>query len=146
MKYWFESIKKGKSGKMKTRYDVMSVADLCLDILISGSQKPEFNQVELLADDYMLDLGGSVAIFASQFSKLGGSVALLGRVGGDAAGEMVLNRLRQNGVDSRYITVTQGEKTSMGLNLTCQGDRAMLAYLGVMNSNTPDIFDPAWIE
>lgn len=119
-------------------YDIISVADLCCDIIVSGP-RPEFNQVELLADDYMIDLGGSVGIFASQYAKLGGSIALLGAVGNDMAGNMIVERLRESGVDTSYIVVTDQQKTGLGLNIFSAGDRAMLAYLGTMDSSKPSL-------
>ncbi|MBX3240999.1 MAG: carbohydrate kinase family protein [Chitinophagaceae bacterium] len=119
-------------------YDIIAVADLCFDMIVSGPP-PEFNQVELLADDYMVDLGGSVGIFACQYAKLGGNIALLGTVGNDMAGKLILDRLQQSGVDTKMIAVTNSLKTGMGLNLSSRGDRAMLAYLGTMDDNKPDV-------
>lgn len=121
------------------KYDILSVADLCFDMIVSSSVQPQFNQVELLADDYMIDLGGSVGIFACQFARLGGSIALLGSTGKDAAGQIVLNRLNEAGVDTRLITIHDTEKTPVGLNISCKGDRAMLTYLGAMKKIVPSL-------
>lgn len=121
------------------KYDILAVADLCFDMIVSGPVQPQFNQVELLVDDYMIDLGGSVGIFACQYAKLGGSIALLGSVGKDVAGQIVLNRLQEAGVETDLITVYNNEKTAMGLNLFCNGDRAMLTCLGAMNKTTPSL-------
>ncbi|MBA4168238.1 MAG: sugar kinase [Chitinophagaceae bacterium] len=122
------------------KYQILAVADLCLDILVTGPVQPQFNQVELLADNYSLDLGGSVGIFASQFSKLGGNIALIGKTGNDAAGEFILKRLQHAGVDTGLIAICENKRTSMGLNLYCKNDRAMLTYLGVMELITPALF------
>jgi ribokinase len=122
------------------RFDVLAVADLCFDMLITGPQQPQFNQVELLVDDYKIDLGGSVGIFASQFSKLGGSIALIGNIGNDIPGDIILKRLREAGVNTDLISKSDTEHTAMGLNLFCKGDRAMLTYLGVMDRNNGSTF------
>lgn len=119
------------------KYDILSVADLCFDMIVRSPVQPAFNQVELLADDYMIDLGGSVGIFACQFARLGGNIALLGSTGKDMAGQIILDRLAEAGVDTRLVTVHDKEKTPMGLNISCNGDRAMLTYLGAMNKTTP---------
>lgn len=128
------------------KYDILAVADLCFDIIVSGPMQPQFNQVELLVDDYMIDLGGSVGIFACQFAKLGGSIALLGNIGQDMAGHTVIDRLQKAGVQTRLITVHQKEKTAMGLNLFCNGDRAMLTYLGAMRLSTPLLLTAQLLE
>lgn len=122
------------------KFDIMAVADLCMDILITSSRHPQFNQVELLADDYALDLGGSVGIFATQFARLGGSISLTGKVGEDIPGRILLQKLKETGVETDLIEKIRDKRTSMGLNLYCQNDRAMFAYLGVMDLNTPALF------
>ena len=43
------------------------------------------------------------ASFACQAAKLGLRVGILGRVGDDAYGELVLRRLRESGVDTRWV-------------------------------------------
>ncbi|MBC7827628.1 MAG: carbohydrate kinase family protein [Chitinophagaceae bacterium] len=118
---------------MKPNYDVMAIADLCIDILVSGPSKPEFGQVELLAGDYTMSLGGSVGIFASQVAKLGGKVALIGTTGDDAAGKIIMEELLNAGVDTSFVAILPDRKTAMGLNISVNGDRAMLAYLGSMD-------------
>ncbi|MET6996425.1 carbohydrate kinase family protein [Chitinophaga defluvii] len=125
------------------RFDILAMADLCFDIIISGPDAPQFNQVELLVDDYIIDLGGSVGIFACQFAKLGGTIALLGNVGKDIPGQIIIDRLKGAGVETSLISVYDGEKTAMGLNLFCKGDRAMLTCLGVMDQSIPAIFSAA---
>lgn len=127
-------------------YDILAVADLCFDMIVSGPEKPQFNQVELLVDDYTIDLGGSVGIFACQFAKLGGNIALLGSIGKDIAGQIILGRLKEAGVETGLIAVFENEKTPLGLNLYCEGDRAMLTCLGVMDKNTPSIFDVSLLK
>lgn len=128
------------------KYDILSVADLCLDMIVSSPVRPEFNQVELLADDYMIDLGGSVGIFACQFARLGGNIALMGSTGQDMAGQIVRNRLAEAGVDTSLVTLHPTEKTPMGLNISCQADRAMLTYLGAMNSATPHLLTASLLD
>lgn len=131
---------------MHHSYDILAAADLCFDMIVSGPEKPRFSQVELLVDDYTIDLGGSVGIFACQFAKLGGDIALLGSIGKDIAGQIIINRLREAGVETGLISAFENEKTPLGLNLYCEGDRAMLTCLGVMDRNTPAIFDASLLK
>ena len=127
------------------RYGVMAIADLCLDVVVSSQSRPEFGQVELLASGYELDLGGSVGIFATQFAKLGGNIALIGAIGNDQAGRIVADKLNGSGVDPRYIFSTHREKTALGLNIAVGDDRAMLAYPGTMELMGPEIWDDNWL-
>ena len=46
-------------------FHIISIADLCIDVLVNAQVKPEYGQLEKLVDDYSMDLGGSIGIFAS---------------------------------------------------------------------------------
>src|SRR5437763_14953906 len=94
--------------------DVCCAADLCVDLIMSGDVVPRFHQVEQLVDDYVLEIGGSATIFASQFVKLGGRAGLVGVVGEDAFGAGVLAKLEQLGIDHRRVKPQAALKTGLG--------------------------------
>lgn len=121
------------------KYDVVAVADIFADIVITGKEKPEFSQVEKLSDDYEIELGGSAPIFASQFAKLGGKVALITVLGNDLLGSFLTNRMQEIGIDTRFITKSNTLKTPMGLNISVQGDRAMLTVLGSLGEVSSEL-------
>src|SRR3974377_374852 len=50
-------------------FDVMTFADVCVDLIVTGDVRPRFHQVEQYVD-ISLQLGGSGAIFASQLARL----------------------------------------------------------------------------
>lgn len=127
------------------KINIIAVADLCIDILIDAKVKPEYGQVEQLADSYSLDLGGSVGIFATQMAKLGGKISVAGKLGKDPQGKIILQTLEESGVDTSLIDILDEEKTPLGLNLSCQGDRAMLTYLGTLKLIGPSIFKEEWL-
>ncbi|MFO7720159.1 MAG: carbohydrate kinase family protein [Gillisia sp.] len=114
------------------KYDVAVVADLCLDILLSGKVKPIYGQVEQYIDDYAVELGGSAAIFASQFTKLGGKVGLIGSVGEDSFGEILLQKLKNLNISTDHVISKPEIKTSVGVGLSYFDDRAMLTFQGSM--------------
>lgn len=121
-------------------YDIITIADTCVDLLIDlGDTLPRFGQVEQWVDDYFLEMGGSACIFACQAARLGLRVGILGRVGADAYGELVLRRLQESGVDTRWLFVDRALKTGLGVAL-CRtgGDRAILTYGGSLNAVYPE--------
>ncbi|QHT68456.1 carbohydrate kinase family protein [Rhodocytophaga rosea] len=115
---------------------VAVVADLCLDILFTGEVIPIYGQVEQYVDDYHIELGGSAGIFASQFTKLGGSVDLYGVIGNDFFGRFLKERLQELNISTRYVTSSKSYKTAVGLGLAKGNDRAMLTYKGSFNGVT----------
>ncbi len=126
-----------------SEYDVIVFGDTCVDLIINGADVvPEFGQVEKLVDNYTLELGGSCCIFAAQAAKLGLRVGILGRVGDDAFGSLVLQRLQEAGVDTQHLMVDPSLKTGLTIHLTQPGDRAMLTHMGSVNALTPaDVTD-----
>ena len=77
------------------KYDVVTFGDLCVDVVLSGRDvTPQFGQVEKLVDDYTVEMGGSCSIFACQAARLGLRVGILGRVGPDDFGRLILRLTR----------------------------------------------------
>lgn len=121
------------------QYDIITFGDMCVDLIITGEDVvPEFGQVEKLVDDYALEMGGSCNIFACQAAKLGLRVGILGRVGDDDYGRLILRRLQESGVDTRYVIVDPTLKTGLGVALCTHNDRAILTYLGSLNAVYPN--------
>lgn len=125
-------------------YHVITIADTCVDLLVDlGDVTPQFGQTELWVTNYFMEMGGSACIFACQAAKLGLRVGILGRLGDDAFGQLVLRRLQECGVDTRYMAVDPALKTGLGVALCREdGDRAILTYSGSLNAVYPaDITD-----
>jgi len=125
-------------------YDVLAIADMCVDLIMDlGDTVPQFGQVEQWVDDYFMEMGGSACIFACQTAKLGLSTGILGRVGPDPAGALMLRRLNESGVDTAMVIEDPDLKTGLGVALTKpDGDRAILTYGGSLNAVYPaDITD-----
>lgn len=118
---------------MAPPYDILTFGDTAIDLLLTGRDvTPQFGQVEKLIDDYAVDLGGSCCLFAAQAAKLGMKVAILGRVGDDLFGHLVLDKLAQAGIDTQFIRIDKALKTGFTAHLTPTGveDRAMLTVVG----------------
>jgi sugar/nucleoside kinase (ribokinase family) len=120
-------------------FDLITFGDMCVDLIVSGEDVvPQFGQVEKLVGDYTLEMGGSCCIFACQAARLGLRTAVLGRVGDDGFGQLILRRLDECGVDGRYILVDPGLKTGLGIALCKANDRAILTYMGSINAVRPE--------
>lgn len=124
-------------------YDIITLGDLGVDLIMSGGDiMPRFGQAEQLVDSYELEMGGSCSLFACQAARLGLRVGILGRVGDDDFGRLILSRLEEWGVDTRHVTVDRTLKTGLGVALCRDGDRAILTYMGSINVLGPqDVTD-----
>jgi ribokinase len=121
------------------QYDILTFGDLCVDLIVTGEDVvPQFGQFEKLVGNYELEMGGSCSIFACQAAKLGLRVGILGKVGDDDFGRLVLRRLVESGVDVRHVKVDPALKTGLGIALCKGSDRAILTYPGSLNAIFPE--------
>jgi ribokinase len=120
-------------------YDVITFGDMAVDLVVSGADvTPRFGQAEKLVEDYGIEMGGSSCLFACQAARLGLRVGILGRVGDDDFGRLILRRLDECGVDTGRVIVDPALKTGLGIALCQNGDRAILTYMGSICAIRPD--------
>lgn len=119
---------------MNKKFDVLTFGDICVDLILSGSNMvPEFGQKEKLVDDYSLEMGGSCTIFACQTAKLGLRTVVAGKTGDDRFGDMVRSTLADAGVSLEYLAKSCGSKTGVSVILNAGEDRAILTYNGTID-------------
>ena len=127
------------NGRSNKPYDIMVFGDTCVDLILRDDDVvPQFGQVEKTVAGYDLVMGGSCCIFAAQAAKLGLRVAILGRVGADYFGKLIVDTLAEAGVDTRYIDVDESLRTGITVHLVQGDDRAMLTHFGSLNTLTAD--------
>ena len=122
---------------LRGKFDVMAVGDICVDFIMTGNVRPQFHQVEQIVGDCALELGGSATIFASQLGKLGARVGVIGWTGRDLFGQFVVEQLRGAGVETARMKVHPTLKTGIGVALSEENDRAILTYMGTIDSTSP---------
>jgi D-glycero-beta-D-manno-heptose-7-phosphate kinase len=93
---------------------IVVVGDIVADQFLHGTiarvsrEAPVF----ILRHDETETLPGGAANCASNVASLGGKAFLVGMAGEDAPGDMVLNKLRESGVDCSYIYRSKELKTT----------------------------------
>ncbi len=118
---------------MNKKFDILVVGELNIDLILNQIDSfPEIGK-EILAENMQLTLGSSSAIFASNVSALGASVAFLGRVGQDQFGDLVINTLQEKKVNTNFITRSKTQQTGATIVLNYNEDRAMVTHPGAMS-------------
>jgi sugar/nucleoside kinase (ribokinase family) len=98
--------------KKDADFDVVGFGTNAVDFLIEVPHYPEFNsKVELTA--YHQAPGGEIATAMVGLQRLGLRTSYVGRFGTDAAAEIGLDSLRQEGVDLRYAEQIEGAQTQI---------------------------------
>ncbi len=121
---------------MNKKFDILVVGELNVDLILNNiAGHPDIGK-EILADDMALTLGSSSAIFASNISTLGTSVAFLGNIGHDQFGDLILDSLKSKKVNTNYINRLSTHQTGATIVLNYGEDRAMITHPGAMNELT----------
>lgn len=112
--------------------DVLVVGELNVDIILNGiAGFPELGK-EILSDNMTLTMGSSSAIFASNLSILGTTVAFAGKIGEDNFGDYILRSLQSKGIETSLIHQSSSFNTGATIVLNYGEDRAMVTNQGAM--------------
>ncbi len=78
-------------------------------------------------------------------ARLKMKTALYGNIGGDANGRMILDHLKAEGVDTRYMVVNKDIATEQSIVINYQGERTILVYHYPWDYNLPDLDRTKWV-
>ena len=111
-------------------YDVVVVGKANIDYLVRGPRLPGPGQ-SVNGDAFQEAVGGKGANQAVAAARLGARVALVARVGRDSRGDVVLARLHDEGVDTRFVTRDPEEPTGVALcQVGASGEKQILSASG----------------
>ena len=116
-----------------SKFDVAVVGELNLDIILAGLPAKLQLDREHLAQDLKVTLGSSSAIFAHNLALLGNSVSFSSAIGGDALGEICIQRLGESGTDLSRVRRQAHQQTGLTVILAKGAQRYILTYPGTMS-------------
>ena len=108
---------------------VLCCGNLVLDILVRPVDRFVFGTTALV-DSIEQHLGGNGASTSYTLGKLGCPVRLLGTVGSDAFGDVLLNKLEMAGVDTSWIARSPSPTATTVVLVDSSGNRMFLHRLG----------------
>ncbi len=95
--------------------------------------------------EYQQILGGNNANNAVGSSRLGLKVAIYLNIGSDLAGQFTLSKLKEEGVDSRYVVKNNGMDSNVSALISFKGERTILTYHQDFKYQLPDLDRVRWI-
>lgn len=119
---------------MMKLYDVLAIGELNVDMIVTGLKSLPALGREIIAQDCHVVMGSSTAICASGIARLGLKTGFIGKVGNDPFGKIVINELKQNGVDTQFVMTDNQVKTGITISLSMEKDRALVTSLGSINA------------
>ncbi|MEK6843060.1 MAG: bifunctional ADP-heptose synthase [Candidatus Micrarchaeota archaeon] len=102
---------------------ILVIGDLMLDEYFRGEtsrQSPEASVPVVLAKTHDYHLGGAANVCAN-IAALGGKSALLGVVGGDEAGKILLGLARKKGIETDFILIDKSRPTTRKMRIYSNG-------------------------
>jgi sugar/nucleoside kinase (ribokinase family) len=120
---------------------IVTLGDLLLDVvvrldteLVPGDDQPARTSA---------GPGGQAANVAAWAAALGAEATFVGRIGADAAGELVLGALIAHGVTHRGPVAG---RTGVVVSISSSGDRTMASDRGTAPELGPHDLEPAWFD
>lgn len=135
-------------------FDLISIGDAAVDYffkvsdakLENGGSKICFNFGDKLpVEQYRQTLGGNNPNNAVAAVKLGLKTAIYLNIGTDLAGKFTLEKLKEGGVDVRYVVVNEGMDSNASGIISFNGERTILAYRQNYKYQLPDLDKTRWV-
>ena len=109
------------AGRKQTEWDVTCLGELLIDLVPHSKSNGEWL--------YAPSPGGAPGNVAVGLARLGRRAAMLGKVGNDGFGNMIVSALNRHGVDTSGVSRSACEKTGLSvITLGPAGDRDFVFY------------------
>src|SRR3990167_1811565 len=139
-------------------FDLISLGDATIDNFVfihDGEVRCNVNKSECMlcieygdkiAVDKLVHLvAGNAANNAVGGSRLKLKTAIFVNVGEDPAGKQIKDKLKTEGVDSRYVIENKGMESNLSTVINFQGERTILVYHQPWKYRLPDLEKSKWV-
>lgn len=117
---------------------IFVVGSLNADLVVGVERRPRPGET-VLGDDLRVGPGGKGANQAVAAARFGGRTQMLGRVGADEHGRMLVDSLAAAGVDTRHVRTADGRPTGAALiTVTRDGENEIVVSPGANATVTGD--------
>ncbi|AOY00219.1 ribokinase [Jeongeupia sp. USM3] len=116
---------------------VLVVGSINMDLVVGTTRFPRLGET-LFGERFATHPGGKGANQAVAAARLGAQVTMVGRVGDDAFGQQMLATLTTEGIDTRWIGVSDSAATGIAAITVCDGDNAILVVPGANGELSPE--------
>lgn len=122
----------------------ISVIGSCnMDVVVEADRRPSAGET-VIGKRLLLSPGGKGANQAVAAARLGEEVFMIGCVGQDAYGDIMLKALKDSGVDTSHVTVLENETTGTAHITLAEGDNSIIVIKGANDKVTPEIVDKSF--
>lgn len=120
---------------------IVTVGSINMDLVTIVDHHPEPGET-ILGSDYKANPGGKGANQAVAASRLGKEVSMIGRLGTDAFGEQLLQNLKNEGVDTRWIERLELPSGVAFISVDEAGQNRIIVAPGANKELRPEVLQP----
>ena len=113
------------------------VGSSSMDLVVTSPKRPIAGET-VLGDSFVTVPGGKGANQAVAAARLGAEVTMIGCVGDDFYGEIILENLKNNGVFTNFVEPVSGVASGTAHITLAEGDNSIIVVKGANDFITPD--------
>lgn len=113
---------------MEKIFDCLCIGLIVADLLVKTVNPNVFRVDSTKVDEIKAMPGGDAMNEAIILARLGARVGLLGKIGADPFGRIVLNQAAANGVNVKYVTIDDATKTTVSIVLINENGERNFVY------------------
>lgn len=118
------------------------VGSASMDLVVTSSKRPGAGET-VLGESFKTVPGGKGANQAVAAARLGAEVTMIGCVGDDPFGKLVLNNFKSNGVITDHVEPVTGVETGTAHIILAEGDNSIVVVKAANDRVTPAYVDEA---
>ncbi|CAH0299417.1 Ribokinase [Peribacillus sp. Bi96] len=118
------------------------VGSSSMDLVVTSTKRPIAGET-VLGDSFITVPGGKGANQAVAAARLGAEVSMIGCVGDDFYGEIILENLKKNHVNTKYVEPVTGSASGTAHITLSEGDNSIIVVKGANDFITPEYVQKA---
>ncbi|MFE3973991.1 MULTISPECIES: ribokinase [unclassified Peribacillus] len=118
------------------------VGSSSMDLVVTSAKRPMAGET-VLGESFITVPGGKGANQAVAAARLGAQVSMVGCVGDDVYGEIILENLKKNHVNTEYVEPVTGSASGTAHITLSEGDNSIIVVKGANDFITPEYVEKA---
>ncbi|USB31802.1 ribokinase [Paenibacillus sp. YPG26] len=113
------------------------IGSCAVDLVVTSDRRPGAGET-VLGESFRIVPGGKGANQAVAAARLGAEVVMIGRVGEDNFGDVILNNLKLNGVNTSHVEAAPNLESGTAHIVLAEGDNSIVVVKGANDLVTPE--------
>ena len=122
---------------------IVVIGSCNMDIVVLADKRPAAGET-IMGNELHIAHGGKGANQAVAAARLGAEVTMVGCIGQDAYGQMILDNLKKNHINTDYIVTVPDTTTGTAHITLAEGDNSIIVIAGANAKVDQSVVDNAW--